>query len=151
MLPDRHHEGEDGGRLNRLLSEIQMLLFQHPSLIRHDRGEPDVSGIWLWSPLDVSEQGLAVATDRHIAVATRNPVLQSIVEARDASVIITEAERMHELLKQGDALPKRIVLTGGGHAALLKKSIFPKFGMSRWVPKSIKQESNLLATMRAYV
>jgi len=28
-MPNRHHEGADGGRLNRLMSEIQMVLHQH--------------------------------------------------------------------------------------------------------------------------
>jgi len=140
LLPDRNHEGEDGGRLNRLLSEIQMLLFQHPSVARNERGEPDVSGIWLWSPTDSSVDFHA----RQIAVATRNPVLQAIVNGKGANVMITEAERLTELVKQGVPLPRQIVLAGENHAVLLSKSWLPRFGKTVWKPKSVKQEPNLL-------
>lgn len=152
LLPDCDHAGEDGGRLNRLLSEIQMLLFQHPSLARHERGVPDVSGLWLWSPVDFAMQKTASADVKHIdvkrfAVATRNAVLQSLVDGQDATLIITEAEQMGELLRQGSALPKRIVLAGDGYAALLTKPWLPKFGKAAWKPKSPKAESGLLAVL----
>jgi hypothetical protein len=138
-LPNRHHEGEDGGRLNRLLSEIQMLLFQHPSVARHDRGEVDINGIWLWAPTD-----WPVATgSRQIAAATRNPQLQSIVDGQDAGLMISEAERLGELVQKGAPLPKRIVLAGEGYAALLQRSFLPKFSKQGWQPKSARSESDL--------
>jgi len=147
MLPDRHHEGEDGGRLNRLLSEIQMVLFQHPSERRRDRGEPDVNGIWFWAPVDAPVASHA----KHIAVATRNPALQSVVDGKDANVIITEAERLGELVQQGERLPERVVLAGDGHAVLLSKSWLPKFGKTEWKAKSPKAESALLSMLRSAV
>jgi hypothetical protein len=143
LLPDRDHAGEDGGRLNRLLSEIQMLLFQHPSEQRHAQGEPDVSGLWLWSPLD----GRIESHAKQIAVSTRNPVLQSIVNGKDAGVIITEAERMGELVQSDAALPKRIVLEGDAYAVLLTKPWLPNFGKAVWKPKSPKAESALLSML----
>jgi len=48
LLPNRHPEGVDGGRLMRLVAEIQMYLYRNPLLERRSRGEPDVRGIWLW-------------------------------------------------------------------------------------------------------
>ncbi len=147
LLPNQHHQGEDGGRLNCLLSEIQMTLFQHPSTARQQRGEMDVNGLWLWSPTAYPLQSSVDMAALQLAVATRNPVLQSIVEARDAALMITEAERMHELVKQGEALPKRIVLAGEGYAVLLTKSWLPKLGKTLWRPKSVKTESNLLSAL----
>jgi len=151
LLPDCDHAGDDGGRLNRLLSEIQMLLFQHPSKKRHERGEPDVSGLWLWSPVDAAMQKTANEGEKQITVATRNPVLQSLVEGQDTGVMITEAERIDELVRQGCALPKRIVLAGDGYAVLLAKSIFPKFGKTVWKPKSAKAEQGLLTLLRSTI
>jgi len=149
MLPDQDHEGEHGGRLNRLLSEIQMLLFQHPSVERFDRNEVDVNGVWFWAPMDISDEMKSNRADNQIAVATRNPVLQSIVDGRDAVLMISEAERLHELVQADTALPKCVVLAGAGHAVVLKKSILPRFGKNQWVPKSMKQESTLLSLLRS--
>ncbi|MDQ6998140.1 MAG: threonine synthase [Mariprofundus sp.] len=156
MLPDCDHEGEDGGRLNRLLSEIQMLLFQHPSAARQERGDVGVSGIWVWDPVDMKadvsmnvEIANGVSGHKQFAVATRNPLLQSLVEPIDADLIISEPERMHELLQHDEALPKTIILAGEGHAVLLKQSIFPSFTKGIWKSKlkreSQKEESTLLA------
>jgi len=132
LLPDRHHEGADGGRLNRLLSEIQMTLFQHPSLSRHERGEPDVNGIWLWSPV-AWPPGDAQAQPA-ITVATRNPALQGVADARDARCMISEAERLEMLLQRDAPLPKRILLAGEGYALWLQKSWLPGFGRQAWSP-----------------
>jgi len=146
-LPNQHHEGADGGRLNRLLSEIQMLLFQHPSESRHDRGELDVNGIWLSAPLD-----WPVKRDINpISVATRNPVLQSLVDGRDAQVMISEAERLSELLKADAPLPKTMILSGEGHAVLLTRSLLPKFRKVSWNPKSPKTEGELIDVLQGYV
>ncbi len=149
LLPDRHHEGADGGLLNRLLSEIQMLLFQSPSASRHEQGWPGVNGIWLWAPTAVSNQSTLTMNSQKIAVATRNPILRSIVDATDAACIISEAERLSELLKPDAPLPKRIVLAGGGHAVCLNRSILPRFGKRSWQPKSPRDEQVLLGKLRS--
>jgi hypothetical protein len=143
-LPNRHPEGTDAGRFTRLLAEIQMLLHQHPAEHRQQRGEVDVNGIWLWD----SVQWPQTACQKQIAVATRNPFLQSVVDGRDAKLMITEAERLNELVKQAAPLPKRIVLAGEGHAVLLAKSLLPKFGETVWNPESPKAEVDLLATFQ---
>lgn len=144
MLPDRHHDGEDGGRLNRLLSEIQMTLFQHPSERRHDRSEPDVNGVWPWAPVDwpVERGG-----GRTLSVATRNPILQSIVDGKNATWMISEVERLHTLVKSDAPLPERIVLAGNEHAVLLTRSWLPKLRKTTWNPKTVKDESRLLTEL----
>jgi len=148
LLPDRHHEGEDGGRLNRLLSEIQMFLFQNPLMARHERGEPEVSGIWLWASMDQMIQPLLNdSTIRKVAVATRNPVLHAIVDGKGAGLMITEAERTGDLLQHDAPLPDRIVLAGEGHAVLLKKSFLPRFGAVSWKPSKPKAEEVLLSKL----
>ncbi|MBL4775606.1 MAG: hypothetical protein JKY87_06085 [Mariprofundus sp.] len=106
-----------------------------------------MNGIWLWSPLDYPLQQPNEAGGKQLAVATRNPVLRSFVEAANARVMITEAERMHELLKANAPLPKRIVLAGEGYAVLLTTSWLPKFGKGTWQPKAVKRESALLSTL----
>ncbi len=146
-LPNRHPEGADGGRLMRLKSEIQMMLNQHPSNARWERGEPDVDGLWLWggSPLEGDGQRGT------LAVATRNPMLRAVTGGVDAEVMITEADRLDELVKEGSLLPKRIVLAGNGHAVLLKRRIIPSIGRQTWVPKGIQQESDLIQALRGMI
>jgi hypothetical protein len=144
MLPNRHPKGADAGRFTRLLAEIQMILHQHPAEHRQQRGEVDVNGIWLWGGAQWPQQ----VNDNQIAVATRNPFLQSIVDGREAKLVITEAERMAELVKQATPLPKKIVLAGEGHAVLLTKSLLPKFRKTVWNPKPQKAEVDLLLTMQ---
>jgi len=142
LLPAIHHQGKDGGRLNRLLSEVQMLLFQTPL---PDRRDLPVSGIWLSSAMGYPADRVHTAA---INLATRNPALQSLVDGSNARVVISEVERLSELLKQGVALPKRIVLAGEGLAVLLNPSILPRFGKAKWKAKSIKTETQLFTVLR---
>jgi hypothetical protein len=146
-LPNRHPKGSDAGRFTRLLAEIQMLLHQHPAEHRQQRMEVDVNGIWLWGGAQWPQQ----VNDNQIAVATRNSFLQSIVDGRDAKLMISEAERLNELVKQAAPLPKKIVLAGEGHAVLLRKSLMPKLRKTRWVSKSPGMESELLDTMQGLI
>jgi len=143
-LPGRPFDGPDGGRLSRLLSEIQMQLFQHPLEDRRVRGEPDVSGIWFWAPSTFPAQSPGAPDFREISVATRNPVLQSLVEGRNARLMITEAEGLAALVKQGAPLPKCLILAGEGYAVVLSKSLLPVFGKAVWKPQSVKPESELV-------
>jgi len=145
LLPDRHHDGEDGGRLNRLLSELQMLLFQHPSVERHERHEPDINGIWLWGASDWPQ---AIEPEQ-LPVATRNPFLQSIVEGRDAVLMISDAAQLDLLLQSGSELPPTVVLAGEGYALVLRKSWLPAFGKPTWQPNASKDEPALFTTLHA--
>jgi len=142
MLPNRHPEGSDGGRLMRLISEIQMSL--HGKHADHRAGQPDIHGVWLWGE---STWPVTAAEDMP-EVATRNPFLQAVTEGQDAKVVITEAERMGNLVKQEVPLPEKIVLAGEGHAVLLAKSLLPVFGKPKWAPKSEQKEAILLSVLR---
>ncbi|MDX8395575.1 MAG: threonine synthase, partial [Mariprofundaceae bacterium] len=137
-------DGADGGRLMRLLSEIQMTLHQHPAEHRRNRGEPDIHGLWLWGAGNDHE----INDVKVPSIATRNSALQSIVEGQDAKFTMSEAERLNELLRPDMPLPKNIVLSGDGHAVLLTKSIFPQFGKTSWNSKSEKTEVELLSILR---
>ncbi len=113
-------------------------------MARHQRGEPEVGGIWLWAPMDKADS----SHTKKIAVATRNPVQHAIVDGKDAGLMITEAERTGDLLQSGAPLPNRVVLAGDGHAVLLKKSLLPRFGAVNWQPKSPKGESDFLTLLK---
>jgi len=144
-LPNHHPEGEDGGRLMRLISEIQMSL--HGKHADHRTGQPGIHGLWLWGesawPANIAES--------MPSVATRNPFLQAVVEEKDAKMMITEAERMDGLVKQGVPLPKNLVLAGEGYAVLLMKSFMPKFGKVSWIPKSVRAGPELLSVIRSAI
>lgn len=143
MLPNRHHAGADGGKLNRLLAEIQMLLHQQQPASRQQSGTVAVSGIWLSNPT-IWPQSLAA---KKLAVATRNPCLSALVEGRNARLVISEAERLAELVKADVPLPKQILLTGEGYALLLKRSLLPTFGSPSWHPKRVKSEAALISML----
>lgn len=140
-LPDTHPEGTEGGRLNRLMAEVQMILHQNPSETRHQHGDAEINGIWLSSPTSWPQQ----VDEKQIAVATRNPALASVVDGRGAKVIVSEAERVDELLKS--ILPDRVVLVGEGYAVIMEKTLMPVFGKLSWRPSSLKDEDNLITVL----
>ncbi len=124
-LPNRHPEGTDGGRLMRLIAEIQMVLSLKPSEKRRAAVDPDIHGLWIWSGESVAAEQPDTAT---LTVATRDPFLASIAGARDAEVIITDAEQLPQLVQPDAPLPKQVLMLGSDQALLLKPSIFPRFG-----------------------
>ncbi len=142
-LPNRHPEGPDGGRLMRLISEIQMRLHNHQP--PHRSGQFDIHGLWVWG----ESVWPANPPGDMPWVATRNLFLQAVVDGKDARMVITEAERMDVLLKQGASFPKKVILAGEGYAALFTKSLLPKRGKMAWIPKSVKAEPELLSVIRA--
>ncbi len=148
-LPNRHPEGRDGGLLMRLMAEIQMLLNQH----RRDSAHTDVDGLWLWGGSDISRKFDDV---KKAPVATRNPVLQSLVDGKEAGMILTEADRLAALLKVDASLPETTVLAGDDHAVVLKKSVLASFGTvfrkgfekGGAEPVSVKDEHSLVVLLR---
>ncbi|ATX82220.1 hypothetical protein Ga0123462_1357 [Mariprofundus ferrinatatus] len=145
-MPNRHHEGADGGRLNRLIAEIQMVLHQQQPEQRQ-AGEVEISGLWFSNPVAWPQN----PEEKNYGVATRNPHLAAMVDGRNAAVIISEAERVEGLLKGSSPLPKHVVLAGEGYALLLTKSLLPRIGAVLCSPKSSKPESELLAYARAWL
>ena len=144
FLPNRHPSGVDGGSFMRLMAEVQMMFKQSPAAHRRERSEVDVHGLWFWGG---SEPDCIEALPNK-SVATRNPFLQSVVDAQDANIIVTEAERLAELIKQDSVLPKRVVLLGEGYAVSLKKSLLAGFGTKAWLPRDIKSEADLLGYLK---
>ncbi|PIQ64694.1 MAG: threonine synthase [Zetaproteobacteria bacterium CG06_land_8_20_14_3_00_59_53] len=141
LLPNRHPAGRDGGRLMRLLSEIQMLL--HSSSQPTREGKPGLHGLWLWGACEMSCE-LPIGLP---PVASLNPVLQSLEHDHGAELTITEAEHLPALLASG-VLPPAVLLAGAGHAVLLQKSVFPRLGKD-WKAQSPAHESELFLTLRS--
>jgi hypothetical protein len=148
MLPNRHPDGADGGRLMRLIAEIQMVLSLKPAEHRRASGEPDVHGLWIWGGCEVSDDSPEVG---NLPVATRNPLLMSLVDAKDASVIITGAEQLPQLVQEGASLPKQVVLAGEEEAVVLKSSLIPRMGRARWQPESVGSEDGLMNRLRSLI
>ncbi|MDQ6963433.1 MAG: hypothetical protein Q9M13_00770 [Mariprofundales bacterium] len=120
-LTNRHPDGEDGGRLMRLLSEVQMLLHQQHSPHRGDQHA--IHGIWLWGGWQSAQPVRELSLPR---IACRDRHLRHICDGRDPQWWIGGAEEMVEMLPYGDSLPAIVVLTGGGRAVL--------FAGRRWNP-----------------
>jgi len=141
MLPNRHPEGSDGGRLMRLISEVQMVL--HNNQPPHRSGQPEIHGLWIWGgsvwPANVPE-GMP-------AVATRNPFLQAFADGQDANMTITEADRLPDLLKSEASLPGDLLLAGEDHAVYLTKAYFNLFRHKTWDPSSVKDEEKIFAML----
>jgi len=143
-LPNRHPEGSDGGRLMRLLSEIQMSL--HGKSPEYRAGQPDIHGLWLWGSCAWPND----ATAGVLSVATRNPFLQAISTGRDAHWTISEAEKLADLWVTGAPLPDYVVLAGEGRAVLLKKTFLPRLGHRAWRIGICKTEDDLLNQLRGF-
>lgn len=148
MLPNRHPDGVDGGRLMRLMAEIQMVLNLKPAAHRRASGEPDIHGLWIWGGCNVSDDSAEVG---NLPVATRNPLLMSLVDAKDASLMISEAEQLPQLLQEGAPLPKQVVLAGEGEVVVLKSSLIPRLGRARWQPESAGSEAGLMNMLRGLI
>jgi len=143
LLPNRHPEGPDGGRMMRLLAEIQMCLHA----VTHNTGQPtrdgqaDISGVWLWGASTIPP---VLPVDLP-SVTTRNPFLQSLQHEHGAEIIISEVERLSEVLPS-ETFPKTVVLAGAGHAVCLHKALLPGFSKD-WQAKSPATEAELFASM----
>ncbi|MDQ6966576.1 MAG: threonine synthase, partial [Mariprofundaceae bacterium] len=144
LLPDRYPEGVDGGRLMRLLAEIQMTLHQQQQPTRS--GKPLVHGLWLWGACDLPSE-LPVGLP---PVATLNPALQSLEHGHGAGLMMTEAEYLSALLSSNPSakkLPQSVLLAGCGHAVLLRKALMPRFGKD-WQAGFPASEADLLQRLR---
>jgi len=144
LLPNRHPDGSDGGRLMRLLSEIQMSLHvvSHRTGQPTRDGQPDISGLWLWGacPLPVM---LPVGLP---PVATQNPFLQSLQHEHGAEIAISEADRVPDLIFSKKQ-PPSVLLAGAGQAVLLRNALLPCFAKG-WKPESPAAEEDLLKILQ---
>ncbi len=145
-LPDRHPPGADGGRLMRLMEEIQMHLHMNPLPGRE--GLPAVSGVWLWGACDAARA--ASVRGRALAAATRNPALRALCDGRGSRALISEADRLGELAG-ADAKPAWVVLAGEGRALTLRASPWRALMPHRRLPEPARAGSvaGLDAMLRA--
>jgi len=143
LLPNRHAPGPDGGRLMRLVAEIQMLLHQRPAEHRRARGEADVHGLWFWGPCAPS------AAQACLPVATRNAALAAVAPASQARAVISEAEHVQALMPR--RMPRHVVLLGRRHALWLRRSMLPRMHHRDWrAPAKLQPESELFAQLRRH-
>jgi len=69
---------------------------------------------------------------------------------QEALWIISEAEKLADLLPENAPLPDRIVLSGEGRAVLLSKVFLPRLGRRAWRIKTCKTECDLLKQLRGF-
>jgi len=122
-LTNHHPEGEDGGKLMRLLAEIQMLLHQHQA--PHRAGKAAVHGIWLWGAWqdDGASNSPLLPT-----IACRDTLLQQMCDGRDAQWMIGRSEEIIQMLPDNETMPAMVVLTGEGRAVSLTGHRWLSFG-----------------------
>lgn len=142
LLPNRHPVGKDGGRLMRLLAEIQMSL--HANEQPAKRGKPAVNGLWLWGSCELPHAvpaGIA-------AVKSPDAWLQALNDQR-ADLAICESSQLADLQPDNE-MPPNVLLTGSDHAVLLSHSLLPNLSRG-WQPKSPLGEERLVARLRELV
>lgn len=135
QLPNRHPKGSDGGHWMRLQSEIQMLLHQSPLQHRRQQGNMAIHGLWFWG----GRQD-CLPTPTMISVATRHAYLQSVVDARNAKLMVTESNHISLLLHQDKKLPKHVFLLGEGYMVDLESNIWHQFHTHKCSPHDIASE-----------
>jgi len=131
-LSNHHPKGCDGGRLMRLLAEIQMLLHQQP-LPQHRQGLPAIHGVWLWGAWMAPEEGAARLSPHLPATASNDHLLRRLCDGREAEWMIASADQVSELLPQDGGVPKRVVVTGSDHVIR-----FESHSWRFWSPPSLR-------------
>jgi len=119
-LPETMPQGQDGGHWMRLMSEMQMMLHQHPIIT--PAGLP-ILGLWAWGQGD--SQNIDVSAAKGVATRSPNLLAWSQFTGKDenAEMIITEAAYLPELLKAEAPMPKVWQLQGGGKQVDLTPSL----------------------------
>jgi hypothetical protein len=143
LLPNRHPEGRDGGRLMRLCAEMQMLLAAQPARHRRDAGLPDVMGVWLWAPSD-----LPVTPIMRPRVISDDALIRTCsADAAEAlPVAIMRATQVEAQIEHGQ--PRHWLLGGDGHAVLLTRRSMPRLGRKAWQPRGAMAFPDLARRLR---
>lgn len=144
ILPNRHPEGADGGRLMRLCAEMQMLLASQPSPRRLAAGLPDVMGVWLWAP-----SALPAAPVSRPALIAGDALIRACADdaGRMLPVAIMGAAGVEAHLEH-QRFPRHWLLGGGRHAVLAGTRALPRFGRRPWRPGNAAAFEALLRRMR---
>ncbi|MDX8410326.1 MAG: hypothetical protein R8K46_00425 [Mariprofundaceae bacterium] len=142
-LPDRFPAGKDGGRLVRLMAEIQMVLAAQPSVRRQDAGKPPIHGLWFWAPGDWP-------VNVHAAwppVVTPDTLLASLADGRDARFTVISVDHLNEGMARWRLTPRHWLLASVGHAVRLDPGGFPRFSRHPWRPTGLQSLTKLLRDM----
>lgn len=126
--------GSDAGEWMRMLSELQMLLHQHPL---YNAEGVQIHGLWLWGQATALKEFNVASLP---AVATRNAYLQVVLrhlgKEQDAEMVISDSGHLFELLHERQALPADWLLLGSGKSVKLGKNIvhagIAKIRAKRW-------------------
>jgi hypothetical protein len=117
---DRHIEGflaqgADAPRLRRLMSEMEMWLFEHPAMGKPDRGAGPVNGLWLWgggvTRGAALPDGLRCSGEDAVFSYFGGDVSRGGIVIADADVGAAEFELAHGRLKSGEL--ERILISAG--------------------------------------
>ncbi|MDQ6953601.1 MAG: threonine synthase [Mariprofundaceae bacterium] len=146
FLPNKHPVGVDGGHIMRLMSEIQMMLNQSPAEHRRIRGDMDVHGLWFWGGSEAHQK----CPFEPINMASKNSFLQSMIEPRNAKIIITEPENLMHLVRQDSDLPKHVFLIGEGVMVHLNKPLLFRFRQRGWEVQGMASEKEGLQLIHQY-
>lgn len=128
-LPDRHPKGMDGGRLMRLVAEIQMLLAR--VAFRGESLHADIHGLWFWGPASVPDRA---ATVHWSPVETDDPVLASLTSSKGAKLAIMRAKHVMDRMGLDRKLPRYLLLAGKSKAVLVDTKSWPISFFSGWKP-----------------
>ncbi len=138
-LPNRHPEGEDGGHLMRLQSEIQMLLARDHQDCRRHSGVPMISGLWFWG---FSGWPVFGAASTPPLVQTSDPFLGSFVPV-DASAemsILNAREFAKQVSDVGvKPFPQELILAGNACSVRLTPALLPKLTRDPWKPRECEE------------
>ena len=138
-LPNRHPDGEDGGRLMRLQSEIEMLLARDHQDCRRHSGVPMISGVWFWGLSGWPVFGAAATPP---PVQTSDPRLGSLVSVDEsADTAILHVSEFTELLSDIGIkpFPQELILAGQGCSVCLTPTLLPKLARDPWKPRECKK------------
>jgi len=138
-LTNRHPDGADGGKLMRLLAEIQMALHQQQAVQRKNKRA--IHGIWLWGGWQADKEAAAIMLPH---IACRNPLLQSICDGRDPQWLIGTAEEMVQMLPDDGGVPETVILTGEARALCLSGRCWLPFRNKKLCESNDLDESSLL-------
>jgi hypothetical protein len=142
-LPNRHPEGMDGGRLMRLVAEIQMLLAR--VALHGESLHTDIHGLWFWGPAGGPDRDTTV---HWMPVETDDPVLASLAGSRSAKLTIMTAEHAVERISPDEKLPRYLLLAGKSKAVLVDTKPWTIPFFSGWKPGRLVSLAEL--TRHAY-
>jgi len=148
-IRDHLPRGRDAGTVRRLMTELQMLLHEHPVNERRARaGEPPVNSLWLWGfgktrsaaatalmPLATDDAWLASLWRAHGGTTTSIDEAPALIAGRSTSALIAITRAPTSDIERRVLAPLRAALGGarrGGFALLAGEERVELDARSRW-------------------